>query len=191
MKKINRNIIAGLAMSALFVAGSCTKLSDLSPQAPSKFTPDITLTTPTAFRSALQTLNISVRFEYFGDSAPMLTESIFTDAAVEGTTDKTTPAQDLNVRITPTANLNSDDYNKIGRYWQAWWQGIHDANVIISRIDNAKWATPADKDAVLSAAYFHRAYRYYRLVHEFGDVPLVLKEETAINTGYFTTQRVL
>jgi hypothetical protein len=191
MKKINRNIIAGLAMSALFVAGSCTKLSDLSPEAPSKFTPDITLTTPTAFRSALQTLNISVRFEYFGDSAPMLTESIFTDAAVEGTTDKTTPAQDLNVRITPTANLNSDDYNKIGRYWQAWWQGIHDANVIISRIDDAKWATPADKDAVLSAAYFHRAYRYYRLVHEFGDVPLVLKEETTINTGYFTTQRIV
>jgi hypothetical protein len=191
MKKINRNIIAGLAMTALFVAGSCTKRSDLSPQAPSKFTPDITLTTPTAFRSALQTLNISVRFEYFGDSAPMLTESIFTDAAVEGTTDKTTPAQDLNVRITPTANLNSDDYNKIGRYWQAWWQGIHDANVIISRIDDAKWATPADKDAVLSAAYFHRAYRYYRLVHEFGDVPLVLKEETAINTGYFTTQRIV
>ncbi|MDB5126589.1 RagB/SusD family nutrient uptake outer membrane protein [Mucilaginibacter sp.] len=191
MKKINRNIIAGLAVAAVFITGGCTKRGDLIPEAPSKFTPGNTLTTPAAFRAALLNLNLSVRFEFFGDSAPMLTESIFTDAAVEGTTDKTTPAQDLNIRITPTANLNSDDYNKIGRYWQVWWQGVHDANVIISRIDYAKWPSADERDKVLSGAYFHRAYRYYRLVHEFGDVPLVLKEETGVNIGYFTTQRMV
>jgi len=190
MKKINKNIITGFTAAALLVMG-CTKRNELYPQAPSKFTPDVTLTTPAAFRNALATLNISVRFEFFGDSAPMLTESIFTDAAVEGTTDKTTPAQDLNARITPTANLNSDDYNKIGRYWSAWWQGIHDANVILSRLNNATWSSDIEKNQVKAAALFHRAYRYYRLVHEFGDVPLVLKEETAVNTAYFTTQRMV
>ena len=191
MKKINKNIIAALAIATVFAAGGCTKRSDLYPEAPSKFTPDVTLTTPGAFQAALLSLNLSVRFEYFGDSAPMLTESIFTDAAVEGTTDKTTPAQDLNVRITPTANLNSDDYNKIGRYWQVWWQGVHDANVIITRINNITWPSEDDKNKVLAGAYFHRAYRYYRLVHEFGDVPLLLKEETIINTSYVSTQRTV
>ncbi|WP_374949852.1 RagB/SusD family nutrient uptake outer membrane protein [Mucilaginibacter sp.] len=191
MKKRNKNIIAGLAIAVVFASGGCTKRSDLVPEAPSKFTPDVTLTSPAAFRNALATLNISVRFEFFGDSAPLLSESLFTDAAVDGTTDKTTPAQDLNLRITPTSNLDSDDYNKIGRYWYAWWQGIHDANVIISRIDKAQWPTPAERDLTLATAYFHRAYRYYRLVHEFGDVPLVLKEETTVNTGYFTTQRMV
>jgi hypothetical protein len=57
MKKINRNIIAGLAIAALFVAGGCTKRSDLSPEAPSKFTPDITLVSPTAFRRHCKHLN--------------------------------------------------------------------------------------------------------------------------------------
>jgi hypothetical protein len=191
MKTFKKNIIAGVAVAALFIAGGCTKRSDLYPEAPSKYTPDNTLNTPSAFRNALLNLNLGVRFEFFGDSAPLLTESIFTDAAVEGTTDKTTPAQDLNVRITPTANLNSNDYNKIGYYWQMWYQGIHDANVIISRIDNIKWPSQDDRDKVLAAAYFHRAYRYYRLVHQFGDVPLVLKEETSVNTGYFTTKRMV
>lgn len=191
MKKINKNIIAALSLAAIVVAQGCTKRSELTPDAPSKFTPDVTLTTPAAFKNALESLNASVRFEFFGDSAPMLTESLFTDAAVEGTTDKTTPAQDLNSRITPTANLDSDDYNKIARYWYAWWTGVKDANVIISRIDNATWPTPAARNATLAAAYFHRAYRYYRLVHEFGDIPLVLKEEKTVNTSYYTTQRIV
>ncbi|MDB5091118.1 MAG: RagB/SusD family nutrient uptake outer membrane protein [Mucilaginibacter sp.] len=191
MKKINKNIIAGFTAAALLMMGGCTKRSELYPQAPSKFTPDVTLTTPAAFMNALAALNIGVRFEYFGDSAPLLTESIFTDAAVEGTTDKTTPAQDLNARITPTANLNSNDYNKIGQYWSAWWQGIHSANVILSRLNNATWSSDVQKNQVKATALFHRAYRYYRLVHEFGDVPLVLKEETTVNTAYFTTQRVV
>lgn len=182
---------AALTAVTIFITGGCTKRADLYPQAPSKFTPDVTYTSPAAFKAALATLNVSVRFEYFGDSAPLLTESIFTDAAVEGTTDKTTPAQDLNARITPTANLNSDDYNKIGRYWSAWYQGIHDCNVILSRLDNIKWPSDADKNLVKATALFHRAYRYYRLVHEFGDVPLLLKEETAVNTGYFSTQRIV
>jgi hypothetical protein len=191
MKTLNKNIITGLAAAAIFVAAGCTKRSELTPEAPSKYTPDVTLTTPVGFANALSALNESVRFEFFGDSAPLLSESIFTDAAVDGTTDKTTPAQDLNARITPTANLDSDDYNKIARYWYAWYSGVHDANVIIGRIDNAKWPTPAARNATLATAYFHRAYRYYRLVHEFGDVPLILKEETQVNTSYFSTQRMV
>ncbi|MES2279609.1 MAG: RagB/SusD family nutrient uptake outer membrane protein [Bacteroidota bacterium] len=191
MKKINKSIIAVLTMAAVIITDGCTKRADLTPEAPSSFTPDVTLTSPAAFKAAIEYMNQNERIEFFGDSAPMLTESLFSDVAVEGTTDKTTPAQDLNVRITPSANLNSDDYNKIGRYWEIWWNGVHYANTVISRIDNVKWATPAARNAVLGAAYFHRALRYYRLCNEFGDVPLILKEEQAVNVSYFSTQRVV
>jgi hypothetical protein len=44
---------------------------------------------------------------------------------------------------------------------------------------------------VLGAALFHRAYGYYRLTHQFGDVPLILKEETAVNVAYVSTQRLV
>jgi len=188
MKIINKKAIAALLLAVVGINEGCNK-SFLKPEALSKFTPDVSLTTPTAMQSALEYCNLNARGEFFGDSAPMLTESIFSDVAVEGTTDKTTPAQDLNVRITPTAQLNNDDYNKIGWYWQNWFQGVHYANTIISRIDNVKWGSPADRNSVLGQAYFHRAYCYYRLCNEFGDVPLILKEETAPNVAYFSTKR--
>ncbi|OCX51952.1 starch-binding protein [Mucilaginibacter sp. PPCGB 2223] len=189
MKKTNKNIIAALTLGAMFIAQGCTKRDELSPSLPSKFTPDATLTSVAAFTDAALNLNIGVRFEFFSDSAPLLTECVFTDAYVEGTTDKTTPAQDLNVRITPTSNNDSDDYNKIFRYWYTWYAGVKDANVIISRIDNISWPTPAARNAMLATAYFHRAYRYYRLVHQFGDVPAPFHEEQGVNTGYQTVSR--
>jgi hypothetical protein len=191
MRIINKKTLTVLTLATVMITGSCTKLKDLTPEAPSKFTPDVTLTTPVAFTAAIAYMNLNIRQEFFGDSAPMITESLFGDAAVDGTTDKTTPAQDLNVRITPTAQLNNDDFNKIGKYWDIWWRNVHYANTVISRIDNATWASPADKNLILGGALFHRAYAYYRLVNEWGDLPLILKEETTVNVGYFTTQRIV
>src|SRR6202000_102448 len=126
-----------LLVGVLLIGDGC-KRTFLTPTALSSFTPAVSLTNPTAMAAGLEHTNTIARGEFFSDSAPMLTESIFSDVAVEGTTDKTTPAQDLNVRITPTANLNNDDYNKIGWYWQQWYQGVRYANTIISRIDNVK-----------------------------------------------------
>lgn len=188
MKTINKKIIAAITLATVLISGSCKK-DFLKPKDLSDFTPDLTLTSVPAMQAALNYLNKNLRAEFFGDSAPMLTESIFSDVAVEDTTDKTTPAQDLNVRITPTANLNSDDYNKIGWYWKQWYQGVRYANTIISRIDNVKYTSDAQRNDILGRAYFHRAYCYYRLVHEFGDVPCPFKEESAPNVAYVTVKR--
>ena len=188
MKKINKKITAIVTLTALLITGSCKK-DFLKPKDLSDFTPDLTYNSVPAMQAALNYLSKNLRAEFFGDSAPMLTESIFSDVAVEGTTDKTTPAQDLNVRITPTANLNSDDYNKIGWYWRQWYQGVRYANTIISRIDNVKYTSDAQRNLILGTAYFHRAYCYYRLVHEFGDVPCPIKEETVPNVAYATVKR--
>ncbi|SDP86595.1 Starch-binding associating with outer membrane [Mucilaginibacter sp. OK268] len=188
MKTINKKIIATITLATVLISGSCKK-DFLKPKDLSDFTPDLTLTSVSAMQAALNYLNKNLRAEFFGDSAPMLTESIFSDVAVEGTTDKTTPAQDLNVRITPTANLNSDDYNKIGWYWKQWYQGVRYANTIISRIDNVKYTSDAQRNDILGRAYFHRAYCYYRLVHEFGDVPCPVKEESVPNVAYASVKR--
>lgn len=147
------------------------------------------LNTPAAMRSALAGVSLVVRGEYFGDSAPMLTESVFSDVAVEGTTDKSTPAQDLVTRITPDANLNSDDYNKIGWYWTNEYRAIRQANTVITNIDIPKYASDAEKNAILGTAYFYRAYFYYRLVHQFGDIPVLLKDLDAPRTDFYSTKR--
>ena len=188
MNKLNHKIAILIASAALITSGGCKK-SFLDSDQLSQYSPEASLNSVAALKGALNGLGANVRQEYFGDSAPMLTESIFSDVAVEGTTDKSTPAQDLISRITPDANLNSDDFNKIGWYWEQEFRGVRLANTIITNIDRPTYANAAEKNAILGSAYFYRAYHYYRLVHQFGDVPLNLKDIDAPKDDYYSTKR--
>lgn len=187
MKKINKTLFL-LCTAALLMADTACKKSYLDSDQLSSYSPN-NLDNPNAMKAALNGVALILRKEYFGDSAPMLTESLFSDVAVDGTTDKSTPAQDLVSRITPDANLNNDDFNKVGWYWENSFTAIRQANTIITRIDVPKYASDAERNAILGAAYFFRAYYYYRLVHQFGDVPLLLNDLDAPKADFYSTKR--
>ncbi|WP_426329556.1 RagB/SusD family nutrient uptake outer membrane protein [Pedobacter sp. R-06] len=187
MKKLNQNIFILLAFAALLNFSGCKK-AFLDSEQLSAYAPE-NLNNLTAMKAALNGLGLATRREFFGDSAPLLTESIFSDVAVDGTTDKNTPAQDLISRITPDANLNSDDFNKIGWYWDNEFVAVRQANTIISNIDKPTYASEAEKNLILGSAYFYRAYYYYRLVHQFGDVPLLLNDLEFPKADFYSTKR--
>lgn len=161
----------------------------LKPKALSFYAPENTLNDAQGMRGALIACLRNMRYEWYGDGAPIITESIFSEVAVEGTTDKSGPAQDLNLLITPDANLNSADWNKIGWYWLEGYRGIRYANAVITRIELPEWESEQEKNEVLGTAYFHRACRYYRLTQQFGDVPLLLKEYSEPKLDFYTTKR--
>ncbi|RZK54815.1 MAG: RagB/SusD family nutrient uptake outer membrane protein, partial [Pedobacter sp.] len=140
-------------------------------------------------KAALAGLGLNARQEFFGDMAPIVTESIFSDVAVDGTTDKSTQAQDMDTRVTPDAELNNPDFNRIGFYWIEGFKGVRYANTIINNINKVTFKNDAEKNSILGSALFYRAYYYYRLVHQFGDVPLVLEELTAPKLDYYSTKR--
>lgn len=187
MKTSKQNIIILLSIALMLGCAACKK-SYLDSEQLSAYAPE-NLNNITAMKAALNGLGLACRREFFGDSAPMLTESIFSDVAVEGTTDKNTPAQDLISRITPDANLNSDDFNKIGWYWENEFVAVRQANTIISNIDKPSYSSQAEKNLILGSAYFYRAYFYYRLVHQFGDVPLLLKDLESPRADFYSTKR--
>jgi hypothetical protein len=187
MKNIIKTILI-LSTAGLLTAESGCKKTYLDSDQLSNYSP-ANLDNPAAMKAALNGIALVLRKEYFGDSAPMLTESLFSDVAVDGTTDKSTPAQDLVTRITPDANLNNDDFNKVGWYWENAYIAIRQANTVITNIDLPKYSSEAEKNAILGSAYFFRAYYYYRLVHQFGDVPLQLKDLDAPRTDFYSTKR--
>lgn len=181
--------IIGLFVTLLTASLSCKK-EFLKPEPLSFYEPSETYVNASAMRAALVSLARNLRFEYYGGNPAILTEMLFTEIAVEGTTDKSGPAQDLNTLITPDlVTFNNDDRNKIYVYWTEGYNGIKYANTIISRIDNATYASPAERNAILGAAYFHRALRYYKLTHQFGDVPAVMQEVTAPRLDFYSTKR--
>ena len=189
MKKnivIHKLLIIG---TIVLLANTSCKESWLDPQPLSFFTPENTLVSESGFNSALASCASNIRDEYYGDGSPIITECIFSEVAVEGTTDKFGPAVNLNVLITPDANLNSPDFNRIGWFWERGWLGIRLANTIIDRLPAAVGMKDATKDVILGKAYFYRAYHYYRLVHQFGDIPTSFKELAEPKLDFQTVKR--
>ena len=180
-----------LLLAAGFVAGiSGCKKDWLEPQPLSFYEPDETYIDAAAMQAGLVACARNARIEYYGDNPPILTEMLFSEVTVEGTTDKAGPAQDLNAAVTPDNSMFNDaDHHKIYFYWSEGYRGIKYANTVISRIDKATYASAAERKAILGAAYFHRAMRYYRLTHQFGDVPAVMTELSEPKLDFYTTKR--
>lgn len=186
--KIRLNIFLLLFISLMLGTSSCSE-DWLDPKPLSFFSPENALVDARGMYAALTACERNWRWEYYNDSPPILTELVFSDVCVEGTTDKPGPAQNLNIQITPTSQLNHVDFNKIGWYWYENYKGIKYANVVINRIDNATYKDQAERNAVLGSAYFHRSARYYRLTQQFGDVPFIGQEITTPKLDFYSTKR--
>lgn len=188
-----KNLYKLISLSAIIIIGmvvseSCKK-DWLTPKPLSFFSPENTLVDVVGFNAALNGCARTLKNEWYGDGAPIISETIFSEVAVEGTDDKTGPAQNLDVCIKPDANLNSVDANKIGWYWEQEWVGVRLANTIVSRLPAATEINDSTKNVIKGKAYFYRAYNYYRLTNQFGDVPCPLKELTDVKTNYATVKR--
>ncbi|MFD2036315.1 RagB/SusD family nutrient uptake outer membrane protein [Belliella marina] len=162
----------------------------LEPRPLSFYAPENTYDVASGLWGALVACERNMRHEWTGDNPPIHTEMVLTDIAVDGTTDKSSPPQDLNLILTPDAQLNHIDYNKIGWYWYEGFKGIKYANVVITRIDQPEdYQSEEERNHILGTAYFHRALRYYKLTHQFGDVPLILNEIREPKLDFYSTDR--
>jgi hypothetical protein len=190
MKHLSKNTITVtlVASVCLWLLNACEE-SWLDPKPLSFYTPENAYVDAKGMYSALTACERNMRHEYFGDGAPVITELIVTDLAVEGTTDKAGPAMNLDVSFLPDANLDSGDRNRIGWYWREGFKGVKYANVIIARIDDAVYKDEAERNSILGSAYFQRAYRYYKLVHQFGDIPYQDWEIAEPKLDFYTYDR--
>ncbi len=187
--KLKKNIIFNLCIGSMAVfTFSCSK-DWLKPKPLSFYEPDVALADAQGMYSALTACERNMRHEFFGDAAPILTEMIQSEVAVEGTTDKAGPQMDMDIALLPDADLNHNDRTKVGWYWYEGFKGIKYANLIISRIDAGTFKDQNEKNAILGAAYFQRAYRYFKLVHQFGDVPFIDKEINEPKYDFYSYDR--
>ena len=189
-KSFSHTIFFSIAIAGMLVFPACKK-DFLKPKPLSFFSPGNAYTDAAGMRAALVACARNARIEYYGDNPPILTEMVFSEVSVEGTTDKSGPAQDLNLLITPdnAAEFDNADHARIGWYWREQYRGIKYANTVITRIDDAKYQSEEERNAILGAAYFHRALRYYRLVHQFGDVPAVMREYMEPKLDFYSVKR--
>jgi hypothetical protein len=73
------------------------------------------------------------------------------------------------VVVASTSNTAASNYQ-----WDALYQGIGDANLLIQNCISSTSTSTAIKNTALGEGYFMRAYNYLRLVSQYGAVPLQL-----------------
>jgi hypothetical protein len=183
--KTLRILLLGIAIQLPL---SCSK-DWLKPDPLSFYEPSITFTSKEGLLAAISSCNRNLTYVWTGEGAPLLTDLLFSDVAVNGTTDKSGPAQDLNAMITPTSNNNDVNTNKINFFWYEGYKGIKYANTIISNLDRVPGLDSTLRNQMMGMAYFHRTFRYFWLIFDFGDVPLLTKEITTPKFNFRSTKR--
>lgn len=177
-----KSTILKKSMLALVAAGTLASCSDdfLKPDPLSFYEPTTTFSTESGLKAALAVADRHLRIQLFdgnNNNIPFSTELMFSDMGLWGKTDAGGGMQDnFAFKITPTSNLGSGgDTNAIKRFWDEEWNGVKYANTIIHYAPMVKGLSEQKLNQALGRAYFHRAFRYYNLVFQFGDIPLVTK----------------
>lgn len=174
MKIINKSIAILCGISVL---SSCSD-EWLEPKPLSFYEPSNTYTTAEGLEAALLTTERQLRYYYLCDWNAMFGDEMrFSDVAVSVISD-CSGAQDLNTYVTPTANLANIAATYLAQFWTFGYQGISFANSVISSLPSLEMDETL-KGQMLSRAYFQRAFRYYHLLFQFGDIPFISKEVTS------------
>lgn len=188
----NISKIASLLALAL-AAGACSD-DFLKPDPLSFFEPGKTFSTESGLQATLAMTDRHLRVNYIwynsrDQDSPIGTDYMFSDMMVWGKTDAGNGMNDnFATRVTPTSDGTQNSYIQ-GGFWGEAYTGIKYANAIVSNLPSVTSLDEATRNDYLGRAYFHRAYRYYNLIFQFGDVPLVTKIISVPKENYYSTKK--
>lgn len=179
--------LAGLTLAMLL-----TGCSDdfLKPDPLSMYEPGATFSTVSGLEAAMAVSDRHLRIIMLDgndNNMPISTELQFSEMGLWGKTDANGDQMQDNLayKITPRSGLHSGgDANHILRFWNEGWNGIKYANTVINNVDNVVGLDENTVNQYKGRAYFHRAMRYYTMVFQFGDIPLVTKLPTTPKQNY-------
>lgn len=185
MKNIDRFKKTRVALLTLLL-GLCTiSCTDwLKPEPLSSYSPENTFITKEGLEGALVSCRAMMRPEFLGNNSYACTELMTSDVAVAGNIVAQT-LKNFEIQLKPGAYGDS----QIGTLWTKGFDAIQKANTVISRTSDAPSIAEADKNTILAEGYFHRAYWYYRLVNQFGDVPFIDGEITSPKLDFYSHTR--
>ncbi len=85
--------------------------------------------------------------------------------------------------LTESYRSSSSDATYFG-FWRQLYIGIERANVLLQVVDKPKDLTEVERNDIRGQAKFLRAYYFYLLVSNFGDVPLKIIPSSQLGTNF-------
>jgi hypothetical protein len=161
----------------LFAVSACSK-DRLKPDPLSFFTPENVFIDEAGFEAGLVTCRKEMNAENHGDLCYIPNETTFSDLAI--------PLRQSDwTKITPSSVIREP----VLTFFNNAYGYIKNANTVITRIDDIAWTNQNSRNRILSEALWFRAYWYFRLVNDYGDVPWVGEELKGPKLDYQSTTR--
>ncbi len=166
----------------------------LKPEPLSFYEPALTFSTESGLQAALAMCDRHLRVNYIwydhrDQDSPLGTDYMFSDYMVMGMTDTGAGFNDNFVRRTTPNGDGTKNGFIFGAFWDEGYNNIKYANGVINNLPRVDGLDENTKNAYLGRGYFHRAYSYYHLVFNFGDVPLVTKILEVPKQNYRSTKK--
>lgn len=166
----------------------CSKFLD--ERDPSNLTPDNFYTIPEHADAAIAAVYADTRF-ITGDANIISINYQMLDAVTGIVTTESAQNSDLN-------NLLGLIYEGNNQHIINWWNGLYkviaQANLVLERVPEISPMDEAAKTRILGEALFLRAWAYFYAVRLWGDVPLILKPQSAISEDFMpsrTSQEII
>lgn len=191
MRLINNKAGIACIIGFSMLASSCQ--TGWIPNRCHSYTPENSFINYNGLKTGTDMLNRDVRyFDFYptaGSADPcILSEYFFSDMSVNGRTDAANSPQDLIRQITPSASLTGNA-SQINNFWTYLYKGIKDANTLLTRSKLQNSITNSNVWKLKVCWPHPAAFRYYRLVNQFGDIPFITEEVTAPRYDFYTTKR--
>ena len=185
MKAIYRSSLAIMAATSLTACSD----SFLEQDPLSFYEPTTTYSTEAGLQSALTMCDKQLK-TYILDgnwnNVGLATNYLMSDVGMYAKTDMDGGFQDnFDAKLTPTSGMGGGgDGNYMQRFWDQGFNMVKYANSVLSYVDQVEGLDEKVKNAYKGRAYFHRAYAYYNLTLQFGDIPLITKLMTVPKQSY-------
>jgi hypothetical protein len=156
----------------------------LEEQAPSNLTPDNFYTIPDHAEAAIASVYTDMRF--MGDGAGIFSSNWQLLEALTGTsTTETAQNSDLNNLY---GLVHDGNTVHVVQYWNGIYKVIAQANQVLDRVPAITPMDAVQKAKILGEAKFLRANAYFMAVRLWGDVPLILKPQTATSEDFMPSR---
>jgi len=173
-------IIKGIILAIfLILAVSCGE--DFLIEEPKSFlSPENTFVDAAGLQTALEPCLVRVFDQWHRDYAEINFNTGMSDAACLGATDKQNSMVNLPVYMNPLNSINNTG-SRTREFYEENYLGLKSANTVIDFIDIPDWEggdANEDRNHLLGSAYFMRAFFYYQLTLQFGNVAFPLNVVT-------------
>ncbi|MCT1524503.1 RagB/SusD family nutrient uptake outer membrane protein [Sphingobacterium hotanense] len=155
-----------LVFFGLLISSSCTNFLETEPE--DFLSPDFFYSNEQQINTAL--VGIYNKMSDTRNGAPLYSSAYFTFMGTEGDDGLYRKGPERNL---PGQFLYNPSTTYVANLWRALYEGINLANIMLERLDGADM-DDAKREIVRGETLFLRAYYYFLLVSNYGNVPLVL-----------------